>query len=191
MTEKSLKSIAKMIPKWVKSVSYSRGESCLLVDPQQIVGVLSFLRDHVGTRYQILVDVTAVDYPSIEKRFCLVYNLLTLHYNRRIRVKGWVDEITPVSSVTQLYPSAGWWEREVWDMFGIFFGNHPDLRRILTDYGFQGHPLRKDFPLTGFVEVRYDDSEKGVVTEKVEVTQEFRYFDFSSPWEQLPTKEKE
>jgi NADH:ubiquinone oxidoreductase subunit C len=110
---------------------------------------------------------------------------LSISYNARIRIKTCIDEITPITSVTELYSSAGWWEREVWDMFGIFFSNHPDLRRILTDYGFQGHPLRKDFPLTGFVEVRYDDSEKRVINEPVEITQEFRYFDFSSPWEQI------
>jgi NADH/F420H2 dehydrogenase subunit C len=143
------------------------------------------LKNYVNTQFKVLIDLTAVDYPSRALRFEIVYNLLSVSYNARIRIKTCVDEITPVTSITELYSSAGWWEREVWDMFGIFFSNHPDLRRILTDYGFQGHPLRKDFPLTGFVEVRYDDSEKRVINEPVEITQEFRYFDFSSPWEQI------
>jgi NADH:ubiquinone oxidoreductase subunit C len=110
---------------------------------------------------------------------------LSIHYNTRIRIKSCIDEITPIQSVTGLYSSAGWWEREAWDMFGIFFSNHHDLRRILTDYGFEGHPLRKDFPLTGYVEVRFDESEKRVRTEPLELDQEFRYFDFSTPWEQV------
>ncbi len=134
------------------------------------------------------MDVTAVDYPSQDLRFQVVYNLLSIQYNSRVRVKTRINEILPVSSATGIYSSAGWWEREVWDMFGIFFSNHPDLRRILSDYGFQGHPLRKDFPLSGYVEVRYDDSEKRVITEPVEIDQEFRYFDFGSPWEQLERK---
>lgn len=139
----------------------------------------------MNTQYKVLMDVTAVDYPSRPLRFEVVYNLLSVQYNARIRIKTSINEVNPLGSSTQVYSSAGWWEREVWDMFGIFFSNHPDLRRILTDYGFQGHPLRKDFPLTGYVEVRYDDSEKRVITESLELTQEFRFFDFSSPWEQL------
>jgi NADH/F420H2 dehydrogenase subunit C len=139
----------------------------------------------MNTQYKVLVDVTAVDYPSRPLRFEVVYNLLSVTYNARIRIKTCVDEIQPLLSSSPVYSSAGWWEREIWDMFGIFFSNHPDLRRILTDYGFQGHPLRKDFPLTGYVEVRYDDSEKRVITESLELTQEFRFFDFSSPWEQI------
>jgi len=134
------------------------------------------------------MDVTAVDYPSQDPRFQVVYNLLSIQYNSRVRVKTRSSETLPIESVTSIYCSAGWWEREVWDLFGIFFYNHPDLRRILSDYGFQGHPLRKDFPLTGYVEVRYDDSEKRVITEPVEIDQEFRYFDFGSPWEQLEKK---
>lgn len=120
----------------------------------------------------------------------VVYNLLSTRYNSRIRVQTSADEVTRISSVVSLFPSAGWWEREVWDMFGVYFSNHPDLRRILTDYGFEGHPLRKDFPLSGYVEVRYDDSEKRVVSEPIEMTQEFRYFDFASPWEQSSRSDK-
>lgn len=157
----------------------------LLEGPQTILPLFRFLRDHTLTQFKMLVDVTAVDYPSREKRFEVVYHLLSLQQNARIRVKVPISEFTPIDSVVPLYQAAGWWEREVWDMFGVFFSNHPDLRRLLTDYGFEGHPLRKDFPLSGYVEVRYDDSEKRVLTEPVQLAQEFRFFDFSSPWEVL------
>ena len=185
MTEHFAKSLIKMVPKWIHYYVYHRNELILYVYPEFLIPFLYFLRDHMNTQYKVLIDVTAVDYPSRPLRFEVVYNLLSVQYNARIRIKTCVDEIKPLISSTQVYSSAGWWEREVWDMFGIFFSNHPDLRRILTDYGFQGHPLRKDFPLTGYVEVRYDDSEKRVITESLELTQEFRYFDFSSPWEQI------
>ena len=183
--KKFIQSLCIMIPKWIKYSISSKNETVFYVFPQFIIPFFSFLKNHINTQFKVLIDVTAVDYPSRALRFELVYNLLSISYNARIRIKTCIDETTPVASVTQLYSSAGWWEREVWDMFGIFFSNHPDLRRILTDYGFQGHPLRKDFPLTGFIEVRYDDSEKRVINEPVEITQEFRYFDFSSPWEQI------
>jgi NADH dehydrogenase (ubiquinone) Fe-S protein 3 len=145
---------------------------------------LCFLKLHTYTRVQVLIDICGVDYPSRKRRFEVVYNLLSTRYNSRILIQTSADEVTRISSVVSLFPSAGWWEREVWDMFGVSFINHPDLRRILTDYGFEGHPLRKDFPLSGYVEVRYDDPEKRVVSEPIEMTQEFRYFDFASPWEQ-------
>jgi NADH dehydrogenase (ubiquinone) Fe-S protein 3 len=160
-----------------------KNELTVYVSPSRIVPLLMFLRDHTGAQFKMLMDVTAVDYPTREERFEVVYNLLSLQYNTRLRVKACVGELTPVDSAVGVYNSAAWWERETWDMFGIFFAHHPDLRRILTDYGFEGHPLRKDFPLSGYVEVRYDDSEKRVLTEPVEFTQDFRYFDFSSPWE--------
>lgn len=131
-----------------------------------------------------------IDYPSREFRFVVVYNLCTHAYNSRIIFMTSVDEITPLESLTSLFSSAIWWEREAWDLFGVFFSNHPDLRRILTDYGFTGHPLRKDFPLSGYVEYRYDDSEKRVISEPVQLTQEFRSFDFSSPWEQMDKAER-
>lgn len=156
------------------------------VYPQYVVPFCLFCRDHINTQYKMLVDLTAVDYPSRELRFAVVYNLCSHAYNCRLLVKTNIDEITPLESCTQIYSSASWWEREAWDMFGIFFSNHPDLRRLLTDYGFTGHPLRKDFPLSGYVEVRYDDSEKRVICEAVQLSQEFRVFDFSSPWEQMP-----
>ena len=144
----------------------------------------------MGTRCSQLIDITAVDYPDRENRFTVVYNLLSVDLNSRIRLKTEVDGLTSIESVTALYPCAAWWEREVWDMFGIFFTNHPDLRRILTDYGFQGHPLRKDFPVTGYTEVRYDETEKRVIYEPLELSQEFRSFDFASPWESLDKSTK-
>ena len=180
-----IQSLCITVPKWVQYSVSNKNEMVFYIFPQFLTQFFFFLKNHVNTQFKVLLDVTAVDYPSRMLRFEIVYNLLSISYNARIRIKTCMDEITPVTSVTELYSSAGWWEREVWDMFGIFFSNHPDLRRILTDYGFQGHPLRKDFPLTGFVEVRYDDSEKRVINEPVEITQEFRYFDFSSPWEQI------
>ena len=155
--------------------------------------VLTFLRDDPGLLFKELVDLCGVDWPEREQRFDVVYHLLSLHHNQRIRVKVWTDEFTPVPSVVSVFPSAGWFEREAWDMYGILFADHPDLRRLLSDYGFDGHPLRKDFPLTGYVELRYDDEQKRVVYEPVKLRQEFRTFDFLSPWEGsglLPGDEK-
>ncbi len=159
------------------------GELVLEVGADHILAVMAFLRDDAKCLFKVLVDVCGVDYPEREKRFDVVYNLLSIRLNLRARVKVFTDEATPVPSVVGLYSSAGWWERETWDLYGIFFSDHPDLRRILTDYGFEGHPLRKDFPLTGYVEVRYDDEQKRVVYEPVKLVQEFRSFDFLSPWE--------
>jgi NADH-quinone oxidoreductase subunit C len=140
------------------------------------------------------MDVCGADYPTRDERFDVVYNLLSIRYNLRVRVKVTTDEDTAVPSVTSIFSAAGWFERETWDLFGIYFDGHPDLRRIMTDYGFEGHPLRKDFPLTGYVELRYDDEQKRVVYEPVKLTQDFRSFDFLSPWEgmqgQLPGDEK-
>lgn len=178
-------SLLKIVPKWIQYLQSSKNEIVFFVDPLFIVSFLVFLRDHSNTRCKQLMDITAIDNPSRPLRFQIVYQLLSIDYNARVRVKCCIDEITPISSVTGVFSCAAWWEREVWDMFGVFFANHPDLRRILTDYGFQGHPLRKDFPLSGYVEVRYDDSEKRVITEPVEMSQEFRYFDFATPWETL------
>ena len=153
------------------------------VEREALVRVLMFLRDDAKCRFTVLCDICGVDYPDRPARFEVVYNLLSVTLNQRIRVSLATDEENPVPSATGLYSSAGWWEREAWDLFGIFFNDHPDLRRILTDYGFEGHPMRKDFPLTGYVEVRYDDEQKRVVYEPVRLKQEFRYFDFLSPWE--------
>jgi len=158
-------------------------ELSITVKPDALIGTLKFLRDDANCQFKQLMDLCGVDYPEHDHRFCIVYNLLSLTHNNRIRVKTWTDENTPIPSATGLFSAAGWWEREAWDLFGIYFTDHPDLRRILTDYGFEGHPLRKDFPLTGYVEVRYDDEQKRVVYEPVKLTQEFRTFDFQSPWE--------
>lgn len=148
-----------------------------------IVEVLTLLRDDSRCLFVNFTDVSGVDYPSRELRFDVVYHLLSPKHNMRVRVKVATDEATPVPSVTPVFPGADWFERETYDMYGVLFTGHPDLRRLLTDYGFDGHPLRKDFPMTGFVEVRYDDEVKRVVYEPVRLTQEFRNFDFMSPWE--------
>lgn len=170
------------------------GEGILTLPRAAIVGALTFLRDDANCLYKMLVDLCGVDYPDRDERFEVVYNLLSLKHNRRLRVKVTANEESPVPSVTSIYATAGWFEREAWDLYGIFFSDHPDLRRLLTDYGFEGHPMRKDFPLTGYVEVRYDTEQKRVVYEPVKLTQAFRTFDFLSPWEgmtrQLPGDEK-
>jgi NADH-quinone oxidoreductase subunit C len=182
------------LPDAVLDVVLERDELCLVVERDRIARVLKFLRDDVNCQFKQLMDVCGVDYPSREERFEVVYNLLSLTHNRRIRVKVAASEDTPVPTVVEVFSSANWWERETWDMYGIAFRDHPDLRRILTDYGFQGHPLRKDFPLTGYVEVRYDDEQKRVVYEPVKLPQDWRTFDFLSPWEgiqgELPGDEK-
>lgn len=162
-------------------IEYS--ELTVVVVREQIVTVLKQLRDDPRCQFQCLIDICGVDYPARERRFDVVYHLLSLRQNLRIRLKVETDEKTPVPSVLDVHPCANWFEREAFDLYGILFSNHPDLRRILTDYGFRGHPLRKDFPLTGYVEVRYDDELKRVVYEPVKLTQEFRTFDFVSPWE--------
>jgi len=153
-----------------------------------VVKVLTFLRDDANCQFRMLMDVCGVDYPDREYRFEVVYNLLSMTHNNRIRIKVSAGEETPVPSVTGVFSSANWWEREAWDLFGIYFSGHPDLRRIMTDYGFEGHPLRKDFPLTGYVEVRYDEDKRRCVYEPVSLNQEFRDFDFLSPWEGTPTR---
>nr|YP_010890615.1 NADH dehydrogenase subunit 9 [Lycopodium japonicum]WJK71474.1 NADH dehydrogenase subunit 9 [Lycopodium japonicum] len=173
------------LPKRTNQCQTSKQENILYTNPDYPFQLLWFLKYHTNTRFQVSIEICGVDYPSRKQRFEVVYNSLSVDYNTRIRILTSYDEITPICSVVGIFPSAGWWEREVWDMFGVFLSNHPDLRRILTDYGFEGHPLRKDFPLSGYVEVRYDDSEKRVVSEPIEMTQEFRYFDFASPWEQM------
>ena len=159
------------------------GELTLTAPADTIVGLLLFLRDDPVCKFDQLVDICGADYPNRAKRFDVVYHLLSLHRNHRIRVKIETDEATPVPSSVGVWPASNWFEREAFDMYGIQFADHPDLRRILTDYGFTGYPLRKDFPLTGFVEVRYDDEEKRVVYEPVKLVQDFRKFDFMSPWE--------
>ncbi|MCR9215332.1 MAG: NADH-quinone oxidoreductase subunit C [Proteobacteria bacterium] len=167
----------------VISTDVARGELIVEVRADVVDEVMAFLRNDSNCKFQVLCDVCGVDYPSRAKRFDVVYNLLSLKHNQRIIVKAQTDARTPVPSVVSLFPAANWFERETWDMYGIMFAGHPDLRRMLTDYGFEGHPLRKDFPLTGYVEVRYSEDEKRVLYEPVKLTQEFRKFDFESPWE--------
>lgn len=168
---------------WVAEHWIANGELTIVTTPVSIRNLLQFLRDDHKCKFEQLVDVCGVDYPEREKRFEVVYNLLSVSLNQRIRVKLMTDEETPVRTAVWIYPTAGWFEREVYDMYGVLFDRHPDLRRILTDYGFDGHPQRKDFPLTGFVELRYDEEQKRVAYSPVNLTQEFRKFDFLSPWE--------
>ena len=172
-----------MVSDRVTSHHIALGELVLITTDKHIVDLLTFLRDDEGCLFSQLIDVTAVDYPNRIARFEVVYNLLSMKKNVRIRVKLSVEDAIGVPSACEVYPAANWFEREVWDMYGIFFMYHPDLRRILTDYGFEGHPQRKDFPLTGHVELRYDEDQKRVVYEKVKLNQAFRSFDFLSPWE--------
>jgi len=160
-----------------------RGELTVHAQAADIVKVMKFLRDDPSCQFACFIDVTAIDWPGREQRFDVVYHLLSPRMNRRVRVKIMTDEVTPVDSIVEVFRGADWFEREVYDLYGVLFTGHPDMRRILTDYGFEGHPLRKDFPLTGFVEVRWDDEEKRVMYDKVKLNQEFRSFDFLSPWE--------
>lgn len=199
MSEQALKElgdvIAAKIGGDVLKVEVRLGELMVTVERPAILAVLAALRDDPATRFEQLTDITAVDYPDRAERFEVVYQLLSYTHNRRMRVKLATDEDTPVPSAVSVFSAANWFEREVWDLFGIFFENHPDLRRILTDYGFEGHPFRKDFPLTGYVEARYDEDQKRVIYEPVRLTQDFRAFDFLSPWEgmtnvMLPGDEK-
>jgi NADH-quinone oxidoreductase subunit C len=172
----------------------AHGELAITVPAAAVARVLTYLRDEPALMFKELVDLCGVDYPERERRFDVVYHLLSMHHNARIRVKVETDENTPVPSVVEVFPTANWFEREAWDMYGILFSDHPDLRRLLTDYGFEGHPLRKDFPLTGYVEMRYDEEQKRVVYEPVKLRQDFRSWDFLSPWEggggYLPGDEK-
>jgi NADH-quinone oxidoreductase subunit C len=161
----------------------ANSELTITVPGTLLLRLMQWLRDDGRLLFTQLMDVCGVDYPDREQRFDVVYHLLSLHHNQRLRVKVLTDEATPVPSVTGIYRSAGWFEREAWDMYGIMFADHPDLRRLLTDYGFEGHPLRKDFPLTGYVEMRYDEEQRRVVYEPVKLQQDFRNFDFLSPWE--------
>jgi NADH-quinone oxidoreductase subunit C len=171
------------LPGMILERTIALGELTLIVPPTDVVRVLTALRDDAQGLFEVLIDICGVDYPEREKRFDVVYHLLSPRRNQRIRIKCETDEDTAVPSAVGVFPAANWFEREAYDMYGILFSGHPDLRRILTDYGFQGYPLRKDFPLTGYVEVRYDDAQKRVVYEPVKLTQEFRSFDFMSPWE--------
>lgn len=184
---------AAALPAEVTEIQPANDELIIHCEPASLLKVLTFLRDDQNCQFKQLTDVTGVDFPTREMRFEIVYILLSHKHNLRARVKVPANEDTQVPSACTVFSAAIWFEREVWDMYGVFFSDHPDLRRILTDYGFEGHPLRKDFPLTGYVEVRYDEESKRVVYEPVKLTQEFRTFDFMSPWEgmlQMPGDEK-
>ena len=176
-------SIRTALPGAVTGHEVKVGELTLTANAADIVKVATFLRDDPACQFVNIIDVTAVDWPGREQRFDVVYHFLSPRLNQRIRVKVPTDEATPVPSLIDVFKGADWFEREAYDLYGVLFTGHPDMRRILTDYGFEGHPLRKDFPLTGFVEVRYDDEEKRVRYDKVALAQEFRTFDFLSPWE--------
>jgi NADH-quinone oxidoreductase subunit C len=171
------------LPGAVLGYAVVREELTVTANAADIVKVATFLRDDPACQFICIIDITAVDYPAREQRFDVVYHFMSPRLNQRIRVKAATDEVTPVPSLINVFRGADWFERETYDLYGVLFTGHPDMRRILTDYGFEGHPLRKDFPLTGFVEVRYDDEQKRVVYEKVKLNQEFRNFDFLSPWE--------
>lgn len=176
-------SIKTALPGAVTGHEVAFGELSITVNAADIVKVAKFLRDDPACQFVCIIDITAVDYPGREQRFDVVYHFLSPRLNQRIRVKAMTDEATPVPSLIDVFRGADWFERETYDLYGVLFTGHPDMRRILTDYGFEGHPLRKDFPMTGFVEVRYDDEQKRVVYDKVRLNQEFRSFDFLSPWE--------
>jgi NADH-quinone oxidoreductase subunit C len=178
--------IAAALPGAVRATKVAAGELVLDIEPGEVLRVMKYLRDDPSCEFAILVDICGVDWPQRPARFDVVYHFLSLTKNRRVRVKAKVGEDQAIPSIVSLYPAANWFEREAFDMYGIVFADHPDLRRILTDYGFSGYPLRKDFPLTGFVEVRYDDELKRVVYQPVQLVQEFRDFDFMSPWEGAP-----
>jgi len=187
--------IASNLDDAVNSIDIAHDEMTLNARRAEIVKVISFLRDDPICKFSVLIDICGVDYPERDRRFDVVYHMLSMAHNTRIRIKVTTNEEVPVHSITSLFPNADWYEREAFDMYGILFDEHPDLRRILTDYGFEGYPLRKDFPLSGFVEVRYDEERKSVVYEPVSLPQEYRSFDFMSPWEGakyvLPGDEKE
>jgi NADH-quinone oxidoreductase subunit C len=175
--------VAAAFPNDVISHEIRGGELTIRVQRAGLIKVLGFLRNDSNCLFSQLSDLCGVDYPDQDERFEIVYHLLSMRRNQRVRLKVTTDEDSPVPSAAGVFPCADWMEREVWDLFGVFFSDHPDLRRILTDYGFDGHPLRKDFPLTGYVEVRYDEGQKRVIYEPVKLTQDFRNFDFLSPWE--------
>ena len=179
----NLKNITKTLP--ILKIQIHQDEISILVRNQHLIPVLIYLKNHIKYQFKILTCISGVDYPSNKYRFKVVYELLSIKYNIRLRVKVLTDELTPIQSCGSIFPAASWYESETWDMYGIFFTNHVNLTRLLTDYGFEGYPLRKDFPLSGFVEVSYDYTRKRVTNERIELSQEYRSFTFSSPWESL------
>ncbi len=177
---KNFESIKTIMP--VLSFYNLKKENTLVVLNSNLLFCLTFLKNHIGYQYKLLSCISGVDFLLKKYRFAVIYDLLSLTYNSRLRLKIFVNEITLVPSSVSVFINANWWEREIWDLFGIYFDKHPDLRRILTDYGFEGYPLRKDFPLSGYIEVKYDENKKRIVTESIELSQEFRTFNFKTPW---------
>ncbi|GME23571.1 NADH:ubiquinone oxidoreductase 30kDa subunit [Neofusicoccum parvum] len=176
------------LPKYIQQFSVWKDELTIYIPPSGVIPVFTFLKYHTAAEYTQISDITAVDFPTKDQRFEVVYNMLSVRHNSRLRVKTYADEATPVPSICSLYDGANWYEREVYDLFGVFFVGHPDLRRIMTDYGFDGHPLRKDFPMTGYTEIRYDEEKKRIVVEPLEMTQAYRNFrGGSAAWEQVGT----
>lgn len=182
LNENWIKSLQSMLPNWINNAIILKNEIILHTHVNNFYPLVYFLKHHTNCQYTIVSELTAIDYPEHKERFDMTYILLSPFYNTRIKIKVILDEMTPIQSLSYLYPGTEWMERETWDMFGLYFSDHPDLRRILTDYGFDGFPLLKNFPLSGFLEVRYDDEQKRVVNEPLEITQEFRNFDMISPW---------
>nr|QWK44938.1 NADH dehydrogenase subunit 9 [Protohalopteris sp.] len=175
-----IKKLTKLLP--IQILKINSQESVIIVSKNYLLFVLFFLHHHANGEFNLLTCISGVDFPDREERFEIVYELLSIKYNTRIRVKTYTNEVNPIFSAVNLFPCANWWEREIWDLYGVFFYTHPDLRRILTDYGFEGHPLRKDFPLSGYFELRYDEDQRVVVCETIELSQEFRFFNFVTSW---------
>lgn len=193
MVKKSINNIMKLIQNFseyllkilpIINSTINQKELSIHIPFNKIVPIFFFLKNHTNTQFKILSDLCIVDYINNKERFNIIYNLLSIRFNSRIRIKFFITELQPIHSITSIYKAANWWEREAWDMFGVFFLNHPDLRRILTDYGFEGHPLKKDFPLTGFLEVYYNELKKRVVYEPIQLSQQYRLFEFNNPWNQ-------
>ena len=180
---KNLKTLIKILP--ILKIQIHHNDITLVIKKEQLKSVLLFFKNNINFQFKILTCISGIDYPSKKNRFTVIYELLSVRYNTRIRIKVFTDELSPIESVEEVYAAANWYEAEIWDMFGVFFNNHTNLVRLLTDYGFEGYPLRKDFPLSGFVEVSYDYIRKRVSNERVELSQEFRVFKFTSPWESL------
>lgn len=183
MSTKNIFQLKKTIP--IVYYSFSTDEIILVISGNNLLLCLFYLKYHINCQYKVLSCISGVDFLSVRYRFAVVYDLLSLTNNNRLRLKVFVNETTLLESATFVYINADWWEREIWDFFGIYFSNHNDLRRILTDYGFEGHPMRKDFPLSGYVELRYDQKKKLIVVEPIELSQEFRFFSFDMPWQQV------
>lgn len=177
----NFKNILRICP--IKKIQFFNSEITLIVQTKDILEILLFFKNHFLCQFKILTCISGVDYPKNQYRFCIVYDLLSVRYNTRLKIKIFTYELGSIFSSTTVFSAAGWFESEIWDMFGVFFKNHTNLKRILTDYGFQGYPLRKDFPLSGFIEMRYNETQKRVISESIELSQEYRTFNFLSPWD--------